>query len=97
MPLLVDLVDSRRSPLLTRALARAQPSRFIPARWPESTGTGGRFPPDQVAGLLRIRWPISAGIRTGASGRRESSIPRSQLGKPIGGCRATCSISENAS
>jgi hypothetical protein len=31
-------------------------------KWPESTGIGGRFEPEQVSGLKRNHCPLSAGI-----------------------------------
>ena len=32
--------------------------------WPDSTGIGGRFQSEQVAGFFRNRWPDFTGIRT---------------------------------
>ena len=60
MPLLVDPVDSRRSPLLTRVLAgpavplhRGRVAGINRNRRPVSARSGGRFAPDWVADFSR--------------------------------------------
>ena len=82
MPTVVDLGGLEAKPTPLRVL-RAQPPELIPARWPESAGTGGRFPPDWVAGLLRIGWPISAGMPTKLSTDTVAAVV-SQAAQPPG-------------
>ena len=64
MPHLVDIGGTWGDAHLHLRAGGAQTPSLIRPTWPESTGLGGRFRPDWVAGLNRIGWPVSAGLLT---------------------------------